>query len=152
MFTAGKFKRTVTMLTEATDEDKAKFQEQLEEIHVAFREHVAGNRASLDVDQVATGEAWLGVQALEKGLVDRLMTSDEYLRGQMRETDVIQVKLEKKKKSFKEMLTQGLEETKAAIEGAVGQIGMIGGTSRLHDAKFEDVNQLHNLGRQTHTR
>ena len=63
LFTAGKFKRTVTPLSEATDEGKAKFQEQIEDIHTAFTQHVDTNRGEhLDIEKVGTGEAWLAAQ------------------------------------------------------------------------------------------
>jgi len=79
MHTAGKYKRTLTMLGENTEEGREKFKEDLEEIHVMFRDMVAGNRPQIDIDQVATGEVWYGTKALEKNLVDEIMTSDDYL-------------------------------------------------------------------------
>ena len=79
-FTAGKFKRTVTLFGENTEAGRAKLREELEEIHARFRTFVQGRRAQLDMDRVATGEAWLGSQALELGLVDELATSDEIIR------------------------------------------------------------------------
>jgi hypothetical protein len=42
--------------------------------------------SGLDIEQVATGEHWYGVQALEKGLVDAVETSDELLLGLMEST------------------------------------------------------------------
>ena len=63
MFTAGKFKRTVTVFGETTEEGKAKFQSDLESIHAAFKGHVNEQRGhALDIEQVATGEAWLALQ------------------------------------------------------------------------------------------
>ena len=44
-----------------------------------------------------TGEAWLAQVAMEKGLVDQLATSDEYIRSKMAEYDVIQVEVAKAK-------------------------------------------------------
>ncbi|MNM51887.1 putative inner membrane peptidase [compost metagenome] len=37
---------------------------------------------------MATGEVWLGVAALNKQLVDQLMTSDEYLSQRAREANL----------------------------------------------------------------
>ena len=79
LHTAGKFKRTLTMLGENTDEGREKFQEELEEVHRLFRDMVAEARPKLDIDAVATGEAWYGKRALELNLVDELQTSDDYL-------------------------------------------------------------------------
>jgi len=145
LFTAGKFKRTVTALSEVTEEGKEKFQEQLEDIHTAFTAHVDTNRGEqLDIDKVGTGEAWLAAQGLELGLVDQLMTSDEYLRSQMVETDVISVTLKPKKKSFKDMFTKGIEETQAALSTALGSVGLLGNVAST--IKFEDANSLHSVG------
>lgn len=76
---AGEFKRTVSYFGEITPEKRAKHQEHLEDIHAQFKEFVHTNRPGLDIDRVATGEMWLGARALELGLVNRVMTSDDYL-------------------------------------------------------------------------
>ena len=47
--------------------------------HQLFKNFVAKYRPQLAIDEVATGEVWLGVAAVEKQLVDELKTSDEYL-------------------------------------------------------------------------
>ena len=77
--TAGKYKRTVTMLGENTDEDRAKLKEELEDVHTLFKAAVSKYRPDLDLDKVATGEHWYGTQALELGLADEIKTSDELL-------------------------------------------------------------------------
>jgi serine protease SohB len=77
--TAGDFKRTLTMFGENNDAGREKFREELEEVHVMFKEHVQANRPALDIDKVATGEYWYGIKAKELGLVDELSTSDDYL-------------------------------------------------------------------------
>ena len=93
LFTAGEFKRTVHHLAENTSEGIQKFQEQLDEVHDAFKSHVAENRADrIKVDDVATGEAWLACQAISKGLVDELMTSAQYLESKMKSMDVIRMR------------------------------------------------------------
>lgn len=78
-FTAGEFKRTVTPFSEVTPEREQKLLEQLAEIHVLFKDFVSVRRPSLSIDEVATGEYWYGTRAVEKGLADRLITSDEWL-------------------------------------------------------------------------
>jgi serine protease SohB len=79
--TAGKYKRTVSLFGENTDAGRDKLREELEEIHARFRDFVQERRPRLDMDKVATGEAWLGSQALELGLVDELATSDDLIRS-----------------------------------------------------------------------
>ncbi len=77
--TAGEYKRTLTMLGEVTDKGRSKFQEQLEETHMLFKDHIKKYRPIVDIDKVATGEHWLGSKAFEYQLVDELKTSDDYL-------------------------------------------------------------------------
>lgn len=95
-FTAGQYKRTVTVFGENTDDGRAKLREELEEIHARFRDFVQQRRAQLDMDQVGTGEAWLGSQALELGLVDELATSDEIIRAACQRGRVLQVSYQRK--------------------------------------------------------
>jgi len=77
--TAGQYKRTLTMFGENNEQDREKFQSEIDEIHTLFKDHVANNRPQLDMNKVATGETWYGEQAIELGLVDQLQTSDDYL-------------------------------------------------------------------------
>jgi len=77
--TAGRYKRTVTLLGRITDEGRTKFKEQLEDTHELFKRFVGEMRPALDVEAVATGEHWYGRRAIELGLVDGLATSDDYL-------------------------------------------------------------------------
>ena len=90
--TAGEYKRTLTMFGENTDAHREKLQEELEDTHVLFKQFVGENRASLDIDSVATGEVWYGQQAIDKGLVDELMTSDSYIQGALAERDVFEIR------------------------------------------------------------
>jgi ClpP class serine protease len=67
----------------ASDEDVQNLQENLDRAHAAFREHIMelrGDKISPDdYERVMSGDDWLGRDALRLGLVDRLVTSDEYL-------------------------------------------------------------------------
>ncbi len=98
LHTAGQYKRTLTMLGENTDEGRRKFREDLNETHQLFKDFVHQMRPSLDIEAVATGEHWYGVQALEKGLVDLVETSDELLLGLIDNHDVIGVRYQQRKK------------------------------------------------------
>lgn len=95
-FTAGQYKRTVTLFGENTDDGRAKLREELEEIHARFRDFVQQRRAQLDMDKVGTGEAWLGSQALELGLVDELATSDDIIRAACARGRVLHVSYQRK--------------------------------------------------------
>lgn len=81
-FTAGQYKRTVTLLGKNTDEGRQKFQQELEETHLLFKAFVHQYRPQLDLQRVATGEHWYGQQALDLHLIDCLQTSDDYLLAQ----------------------------------------------------------------------
>ena len=83
MFTAGDYKRTVTMFGENDDEDRAKYKEEIEQTHALFKHFVNTYRPKLELDKVATGEHWYGEDALHLGLVDELKTSDAYLLEHM---------------------------------------------------------------------
>jgi len=90
-FTAGEFKRTVTMFAENTQHGRDKFQQELEETHQLFKQFVAEQRPQLQIAQVATGEHWFGYQALPLGLVDELATSDELVQRSFADKQVLKV-------------------------------------------------------------
>ena len=81
----------------ATDEGREKFKDDLANIHELFKKHVAKYRPSLDVNKVATGEVWQGVEAIEVGLVDKIQTSDSYLIEQNKKFDIFEVSFKPKK-------------------------------------------------------
>ena len=92
LFTAGEYKRTVTMFGENTDKGREKFLEDIEETHELFKDFVSSNRPALDMARVATGEVWYGSKALEVGLVDALQTSDAFVQQRLPDWDVFEVK------------------------------------------------------------
>ena len=96
LYTAGQFKRTVTMFGENTEEGKAKFEEELQQTHNLFKHFVEKYRPQLNVEKVATGEHWYGQDALDLKLVDDLKTSDEYLLGLLPQHDVYVIETRKK--------------------------------------------------------
>jgi serine protease SohB len=97
MFTAGEYKRTVTMFGHNSAKAKDKFKGDLEETHVLFKNHVSQFRPSLNIEAVATGDVWYGQDALENNLVDELGTSDDYLVKACNDADVFEVSYEFKK-------------------------------------------------------
>ncbi|MBS99775.1 MAG: protease SohB [Oceanospirillaceae bacterium] len=97
VLTAGEYKRTLTLFGENTEHGRRKFIEELEDTHTLFKEFVAEYRPELDVKSVATGEVWFGRRALDKGLVDGITTSDDYLCEAVENADVFKVNYEHKK-------------------------------------------------------
>lgn len=116
MFTAGEYKRTVTMFGENTDKGRSKFVEDLEDTHVLFKEFVSEHRPQVDIAAVATGEVWFGLRAKAVNLIDDLQTSDEYLFTQAENADVYEVEF-----TFKKSLPEKLG---FAAQGAVDRLLM----------------------------
>lgn len=104
-YTAGEYKRTVSLFGEITPKGEEKFLEQLEETHQLFQNHVSRNRPQVDIKSVATGEYWYGERALQLGLVDALRTSDDFLLEKLKqEVTILEIRYEKAK-SFQEKLS-----------------------------------------------
>ena len=108
MFTAGEYKRTITMFGENTDKGREKFTEELEDTHELFKDFIRQNREQVDIDDVATGEVWFGIRALERNLVDGIETSDQYLFDLKDEADIFEVQYTHKK-SIPEKLGMSVE-------------------------------------------
>jgi serine protease SohB len=108
--TAGEFKRTVSVFGEITEKGRKKFQEELEDTHLLFKEFVKAQRPKLDLDKVSTGEHWLARRGLDLLLVDELRTSDEYLVGRAAEADLYSVAFERAR-SLRERLGRAVAQT-----------------------------------------
>jgi serine protease SohB len=106
---AGRYKRTVSMFGEVTDEDRDKLREELEDVHALFQEMVARYRPALDLERTATGEYWYGSRALELGLVDELGTSDDWLLKLVEDADAWKVEWRGHKRLV-EKLAAAMEE------------------------------------------
>ena len=78
-WTAGEYKRTLTLFGENNDKGRSKAQQEIEDTHRLFKEFVTENRPQMDIDTISTGEHWYGKRALSLNLVDELCTSDDYL-------------------------------------------------------------------------
>ncbi len=112
--TAGEYKRTVSILGEITEKGMEKFKSQLEETHVLFKQFIAQNRPTLNLNRVATGEYWYGTQALELGLIDHIQTSDDYLMSQPKNAQILKIKFNVKK-PLSERLSIGISNTAQLI-------------------------------------
>ena len=122
--TAGRYKRTLTVLGENTEEGRRKFTEELEDLHTLFQEFVTDKRPGVDLQKVATGEAWYGQRAIDLNLVDELMTSDEYLMRRCGAADVFEVRWVEHKKPLERMLAQvegGVKWLLGWLPGRAGQ-------------------------------
>ena len=115
---AGKYKRTVTMFGENTEEDRAKLKEELEDVHTLFKAAVSRYRPDLDLDKVATGEHWYGTMALDLGLADEIKTSDELLAELAADRDLYQVAYKIKQPLQKRLMSN--------IDGAIEKADALG--------------------------
>lgn len=104
VLTAGKYKRTLTVLGENTEEGRSKFIEELEDVHRLFKDFVGAHRAELDLEAVATGETWYGQHAVDMKLVDEIATSDEYLLQQSDDADIYEVRWVEHKRPIERLL------------------------------------------------
>jgi len=109
---AGRYKRTVSMFGDVTDEDREKLREELEEVHTLFQAMVGKYRPQLDLERVATGEYWYGSRALGLELVDALGTSDDWLAQRVGEADVWKLEWRGHKRLI-EKLAATMEEGRA---------------------------------------
>lgn len=96
--TAGEYKRTLTIFGQNDEAGRAKFQDELEETHVLFKNFVSQYRPDMDIEKIATGEHWFGTHAYEKGLVDKLQTSDDYILEANKTKKVFAIKYVVRKK------------------------------------------------------
>jgi signal peptide peptidase SppA len=87
VFKAGKEKAPGGLLGEVSKRDKKSIQSNVDETHIAFQRHVAEARPRLakTIESVSTGKIWLGYDALAVGLIDRIVTSDEYIQERIEE-------------------------------------------------------------------
>lgn len=94
-YTAGDYKRTVSLLGEITEKGEAKFKEQLEETHALFKGFVSHFRPQLDISKVATGEYWYGADAIKLSLIDKIQTSDDYILNKCKTHQVLKLNFAK---------------------------------------------------------
>ncbi|MGP1931134.1 MAG: protease SohB [Arsenophonus sp. ET-YP4-MAG3] len=91
LHTAGEYKRTLTLFGENTEQGRKKFIQDLNETHQLFKDFVHQKRPTLDINAVATGEHWYGIQAKEKGLIDEIGVSDDIIINQINTHEIIEV-------------------------------------------------------------
>lgn len=96
--TAGEYKRTISVLGEITPQGKEKFMEQIGDTHDLFKEYVAAHRPQVNLAEIATGEHWFGLRAINMKLADRLDTSDSYITSLENDFDIFRVAYAAKKK------------------------------------------------------
>ncbi|MEB6668456.1 protease SohB [Acinetobacter vivianii] len=122
LYTAGEYKRTVTMFGENTPEGKAKFEEELQQTHALFKHFVEKYRPQLDVAKVATGEHWYGEDARELNLVDTLQTSDEYLLSLLPKHDIYVINTRKRPTFGEKLGLQAAQMAESLVPAVMSKI------------------------------
>ncbi|WP_104488741.1 protease SohB [Acinetobacter indicus] len=122
LYTAGQYKRTVTMFGENTEEGKAKFEEELQQTHSLFKHFVEKYRPQLNVEKVATGEHWYGQDASDLNLVDKLQTSDEYLLGLLLQHDVYVIETRRKPTLGEKLGLQAAQVADSLVPAVINKV------------------------------
>jgi serine protease SohB len=102
--TAGRYKRTLTLFGENTDEGRQKLKQELEDVHVLFKAQVAAQRPQVDIEHIATGEHWYGTQALALKLVDEIRTSDDFLLEAAADSDLYHIAFKRHRRLMERVL------------------------------------------------
>lgn len=120
---SGEHKDMGTPWRELSEEERGMFQSQLDKIREYFIREVAGNRRLEEskVRELATGEAFLGADAMEKGLIDELGAKKEvinYIEKRLGITaDIIEYQ---KPISLLKLLTSAMEKDSYLIGKGIG--------------------------------
>lgn len=122
VLTAGRFKRTLDVFGENTEEGREKLRQELEDVHALFQEYVGAWRPKVDLEKVATGEAWYGQRALDHALVDELVTSDEYLARACEGADVFEVAWVQPKRPLERLFGQAAQAAGDALSRTLAAI------------------------------
>lgn len=85
VFRGGTHKAPVGMIGEVTEDGTSKVQAMIDVTHNAFRRHVVECRPQTEqyIAKIGNGDVVLGWDAMALGMVDRVVTSDEYLQERM---------------------------------------------------------------------
>lgn len=106
LHTAGEYKRTLTLFGKNNAKAKKKFQQELDQTHTLFKEYIHLHRPQIDIEQIATGEHWHALQALQLNLVDKLQTSDDFILEKIKTNHVFEINFQHKQR-LSERLLQG---------------------------------------------
>lgn len=90
--TAGEYKRTLSLFGENTEKGRQKVKEEIEEAHELFKLFIIQNRPIVDIGKLATGEYWYGTKALQLNLIDKIITSDDYLLKASKNASLYEIK------------------------------------------------------------
>jgi ClpP class serine protease len=81
VFKGGTYKAPIGLLGDITKENIQHVQSMIDHTHEAFQHHVITQRPILTdtIQTIGNGNIWLGYYAIDLNLIDRIITSDEYI-------------------------------------------------------------------------
>ncbi len=130
----GDYKDIGSPLKESSDEEKTILQSKLDKIHEIFIQEIATNRGMsvADVQNLATGEFYLGIEAFELGLIDQLgdeNTLEQYIKTNfaLEEVDYL---VYKKEPSLLDAFAGVFTDFSFGIGEGIGSI-LVKGTNKL---------------------
>jgi len=120
---SGKYKDMGSPLKELTNEERAIIQSQLDLIHDYFIESVAENRKleKKTIKKLATGQIYLGLKAIELGLIDELGGKDEtiqYIENKLNIT--VEMAEFKEKKTILDLFSEVFNEKSFYVGQGIG--------------------------------
>ena len=77
-------------------------------VTVEERPDIEFQALAIRLEAIATGEYWLASQAKEKGLVDEIMTSDDYLCSKLDDCEIIEIKTEIEQNRIEKLIEGGV--------------------------------------------
>jgi serine protease SohB len=147
---AGDMKNPVSRFGEVTDKDLKLKQKDLEDAHRDFIELCRSSRPDLD-PEVCNGRVLSGEKALETGMLDRILTSEEYIYEKISDGDLVMkihlVSPYSEQLRFARIL-QILPHFQHKMRSALSLLsgGRFSGFSELRYAKFNiDTNTFNNI-------
>ncbi len=121
-FVAGEYKDIGTPYREMNREERQLYQSEIDAMHDIFVKAVAENRGMSyeEVNAMATGQIYLGIDAVEKGLIDELGGKKEAYAYIQNNIGIIVKPVEYEEKSFLQMLTSTMDNTGFNIGLGIG--------------------------------
>lgn len=105
VYTAGKYKRNITMFGKNTQEDVKQFKSDLKRIHELFKKFVSENRPEIKISEVANGNWWQASDALKLKLIDQILTSEDYLMSKINDFDIFEIKYDERQPVYVQAAT-----------------------------------------------
>lgn len=126
VLTAGRHKRTLTLLGENSDAGREKFLEDLEKTHRLFKSWVGQRRPALDIERVSEGDIWYGQEALDIALVDEINTSEAWLQAQSEAFCILEVSLKPQRSLFERLGRGGAGAIERGVDRGIDRLSKLG--------------------------